>query len=149
MELLLLKDVGPLGRRGAVVKVADGYARNYLLPRGLAIPATARNKTSLAQQLARETKKAAAERGRAEEDAARLTNVALTFAKLANETGELYGSVSAAEVAQALEERGFTVDKKHVTFNEPVVRLGVFTAVVKLYEGVEAPIPVTVVKPEG
>ena len=149
MELVLLQNVAKLGRRGAVVKVAAGYARNYLIPRQLAVPVTAKNRAALTAQLERVSRKEEDHRARAEETAQRLTNVALTVAKLANEGGELYGSLTAAEVAGALAELGFAVDKKQIAFDAPAARLGVFTARVQLYEGVEAAIPVTVVRPES
>ena len=149
MELVLLQNVAKLGRRGAVEKVAPGYARNYLVPRQLAVPVTAKNRAALTAQLERVSRKEENHRARAEETAQRLTNVALTFAKLANDGGELYGSLTAAEVADALAELGFAVDKKQIAFDTPAARVGVFTARVQLYEGVEAAIPVTVVRPES
>jgi large subunit ribosomal protein L9 len=148
MELILLQDVEKLGRRGAVVKVADGRARNYLLPRGLAVPVTAKNRAALAAELERVSSREESAREGAEEEAARLAEAALKFEKLCNEDGELYGSVTAGEVATALAERGFDVDRKQVTFDEPVSHIGIFTARVKLVEGVEAPVSVTVVRPE-
>lgn len=149
MEVLLIKNVEKLGRRGAVVKVADGYARNYLFPRGLAVIATAKNRDSLAAVVAREDKKLAAQREQAAAVAAQLTNVSLTFEKLANENGELYGSLAPQEVAEALASRGFALDKKQIHFDEPAARLGVFTARVRLFEGVEAAVPVTIERQES
>jgi large subunit ribosomal protein L9 len=148
MELILVKDVDKLGRRGAVVKVARGYARNYLLPRGLAVPVTAKNRAALAAELERVAAREGRVRAEAEVVAARLAEVALRFEKLSNESGELYGSVTAAEVAAALAERGFDVDKKQVHFDEPIAHIGIFAGRVRLAEGVEATVPLTVVRPE-
>ena len=148
MELILLQDVEKLGRRGAVVNVADGYARNYLLPRGLAVPVTDKNRAALAAELERVSSRKESAREGARDEAARLAEVALKFEKLCNEAGELYGSVTAGEIAEAFAERGFDVDRKQVTFDEPVSHIGMFTARIKLVEGVEAPVSVTVVRPE-
>lgn len=148
MELILLQDVEKLGPRGAIVKVARGHARNYLIPRGLALPVTDKNRAALAAELERAAARRDDLRQGAEEAAARLAGVALKFEKLCNESGELYGSVTAAEVAAALAERGFDVDRKQVSFDEPIAHVGMFTARVKFVEGVEAPVSVTVVRPE-
>ena len=148
MELILLKDVDKLGPRGAVVKVARGYARNYLLPRGLAAPVTEKNRAVLAAELERTVAREDRIRAGAEAVAARLAEVSLRFEKLCNESGELYGSVTAAEVAAAIAERGFDVDKKQVSFDEPVAHIGMFAGRVKLAEGVEVNVPLTVVRPE-
>ena len=148
MELILLKDVDKLGPRGAVVKVARGYARNYLLPRGLAAPVTEKNRVVLVAELERAAARETRIRAGAEAVAARLAEVSLRFEKLCNESGELYGSVTAAEVAAAIVERGFDVDKKQVSFDEPVAHIGMFAGRVKLAEGVEVSVPLTVVRPE-
>jgi large subunit ribosomal protein L9 len=148
MELILLQDVDKLGPRGAVVKVARGYARNYLLPRGLAAPVTEKNRAALAAELERVAARRDRARAGAEEAAGRFAEVSLRFEKLCNEGGELYGSVTAAEVADALAARGFDVDKKQVAFDEPIAHIGMFAGRVKLAEGVEVTVPITVVRPE-
>jgi large subunit ribosomal protein L9 len=148
MELILMRDIEKLGRRGAVVKVADGYARNYLIPRRLAVPVTDKNRAALAAEMERVAGHDARLREDAQETAARLAEVALKFEKRCNESGELYGSVTAGEVAEAFAERGFDVDRKQVSFDEPITHIGIFTARLKLLEGVEAAISVTVVRPE-
>ena len=148
MELILVQDVEKLGRRGAIVKVADGYARNYLIPRGLAVPVTNKNRAALVAELERVAGSKKRLRDGAREEAARLAEVALKFEKLCNESGELYGSVTAGEIAAAFAERGFDVDRKLVSFDEPISYIGMFTVRVKLVEGVEAPVSVTVVRPE-
>ncbi len=130
------------------MKVARGHARNYLIPRGLAIPVTDKNRSALAAEAERVSSRKESAREGAREEAARLAEVALKFEKLCNEDGELYGSVTAGEIAAALAERGFDVDRKLVTFDEPISHIGIFTARVRLVEGVEAPVSVTVVRPE-
>ncbi|UCH77605.1 MAG: 50S ribosomal protein L9 [Candidatus Coatesbacteria bacterium] len=149
MELILLQDVENLGRRGAIVKVARGYARNYLLPRGVAIPVTAKNRAAVQAELERTTARRDRLREGAEAEAARLAEAALSFEKLCNEEGELYGSVTATEVATALAALGFDVDKKNVSFDEPISHIGMFTARVRFADGVEGTVPITVVKPEA
>ncbi len=148
MELMLMQDVDKLGRRGAIVKVANGYARNYLIPQRLAVPVTDKNRAALAAELERVAGSKERLRDGAQEEAARLAEVALKFEKLCNESGELYGSVTAGEIAAALAERGFDVDRKLVSFDEPISHIGIFTARVKLVEDVEAPVSVTVVRSE-
>jgi large subunit ribosomal protein L9 len=148
MELILLKDVDKLGPRGAVVKVARGYARNYLLPRGLAAPVTEKNRAAVAAEIERAVAREDRLRTQAEAEAGRFVEVSLRFEKLCNESGELYGSVTAAEVAAALAERGLDVDKKQVSFDEPIAHIGMFAGRIKLAEGVEVTVPITVVRPE-
>ncbi len=148
VELVLTQDVPHLGPRGAVVTVSAGYARNYLLPRRLAVVATAGSKAAAAAYRSRAAKRAEERRAQATEVASRLVNVALAFRKLSNEKGELYGSLSAAEVAEALAREGFEVDKRQISFDEPVSRLGFFAARVKLFEGVEVSVPITVIRQE-
>lgn len=149
MEVLLLRDVAKLGRKGDVVKVAPGFARNYLFPRNAAVPATERNRGCLAAQAKRSQLRAAQALEAARETAARLTNVSLIFRKLANDNGDLYGSVTAAEVSEALAHDGFDVDKRHISFEVPVTRLGSYAATVKLAEDLLVHIPLTVLRPEG
>jgi large subunit ribosomal protein L9 len=149
MELILLQDVEHLGRRGAIVKVARGYARNYLLPRGVAVPVTDKNRAAVQAELERTTARRDRLREGAEGEAARLAEASLSFEKLCNDQGELYGSVTAAEVATALAAQGFDVDKKNVSFDEPIAHIGMFTARVRFAEGVEGTVPITVVKPEA
>jgi large subunit ribosomal protein L9 len=148
MELILLKNVDKLGERGAIVKVAPGYARNYLIPQGLGTPVTAKNRAALEAEVERAGRREERLRAGAEEAAAKFVDVSLRFEKLCNESGELYGSVTAAEVAEALAERGFEVDKKQVLFDETPSHIGIFAAHIKFAEGVEAPVSITVVKPE-
>jgi len=148
MEVILREHVENLGHRGDVVKVAAGYARNYLLPRKLALPVTEENR----RQVERERKVAdvreLAERQDAEGVAARMAELELSFARRVGENDTLYGSVTAADIAQALAERAFDVEKRKVHLQEPLKQLGEFTVPVKLHRDVSAQLKVRVVKLE-
>jgi large subunit ribosomal protein L9 len=146
MEIILREDVPHLGKTGEVVKVKDGYARNYLLPKGLAYPATAANKTRIAFEADRITKQRAAERADAETEAARLGAVHLSFAVKVGEEDKLYGSVTASDIQRKLEEQGFRLDKRKVDLPEPIRELGEFRVGLKIHPDVRPEILVTVVK---
>ena len=145
MEVILLEEVTGLGSRGATVKVSPGYARNYLLPRKLAIPA-AHNKGNLLQTLAkqRETRDARL-RAEAEAFAARLTGTHLTIPALAGEEGVLFGSVTAAEICEALVRKHLPVDRRQVHLEEHIKTLGVHEVSIRLHGGVSATVTVEVV----
>src|SRR6266478_3704728 len=134
MEVILREDVQHLGAAGDVVKVKDGYARNFLLPKGLAYPA---------QRIA---KQRAAEKGAAETEAARIAEVRLTFAVKVGEEDKLYGSVTASDVQRKLEELGIRVDKRRVDLPEPIRELGEFRVGIKLHPDVRPEIQVSLVK---
>jgi large subunit ribosomal protein L9 len=146
MEVILRDHVDHLGKRGEVVKVADGYARNYLLPRKLALPATDANK----QWIARERKIAEAregeERGAAESLADRLVVLDLTIARKVGDNDQLYGSVTNADIAELLKEKGFDVDRRKILLPDPLRTLGESLVPVKLHRDVTAQLKVTVVK---
>ncbi|MGH9329806.1 MAG: 50S ribosomal protein L9 [Vicinamibacterales bacterium] len=147
MEVILREHVENLGRRGEIVKVAEGYARNYLLPRKLALAVTDSNK----RQIERERKVAEVreleEKTQAEAFAARLANVEIAIARrVGGENDTLYGSVTSADVAHALEKQGFTVDKRKVQLAEPLKQLGEFTVPVKIHREVIAQLRVKVVR---
>ena len=148
MEVILRDHVDNLGRRGEVVKVADGYARNYLLPRKLALPATEANK----KWIERERKIAEArdqeERGAADAIASRLTVLELTIAKKVGENDQLYGSVTNADIAEVLAKKGFEVDRRKILLPDPIKSLGEHTVPVKLHRDVTAQLKVTVAKEE-
>src|SRR5437763_4375222 len=146
MEIILREDVQHLGAAGDVVKVKDGYARNYLLPKGLAYPATEANKKKIAYEAARIARQRAAERGAAETEAAKLADVHLSFAVKVGEEDKLYGSVTAGDVQRKIEELGIHVDKRKVDLPEPIRELGDFRAGVKVHPGVRPEIRVSVVK---
>jgi large subunit ribosomal protein L9 len=145
MEVILREHVEHLGRRGDIVKVAEGYARNYLLPRKLALAVTEANK----RQIDREKKIAevrdAEEKAQAEALAQRLTETPIEIARRVGEQDALYGSVTSADVAHALQGRGFDVDKRRVHLPDPLKSLGEFTVPVKIHRDVTAQVTVKVV----
>jgi len=146
MEVILREDVQHLGAAGDVVKVKDGYARNYLLPKGLAYPATDANKKKIAYEAARIAKQRAAEKSSAETEAARIAEVRLTFSVKVGEEDKLYGSVTASDIQRKLEETGIHVDKRKVDLPEPIHELGEFRVGIKIHPDVRPEILVTVVK---
>ncbi len=146
MKLLLMKDVAHLGIVGDEVEVTGGYARNYLLPHGLAVEPTERN----LRLIAHERKKAAEQRRLRHEElvkaSERINGVEVTIHAAANEEGVLYGSVGPREIASALRDEGHAVDASHVGLHEPIRRLDSVAVPVKLAEGVEAEVKVWVVR---
>ena len=148
MEVILRDHVEHVGERGEIVKVADGYARNYLLPRKLALPATEANK----QWIARERKIAEAreseERGAAEALADRLVTLDLSVARRVGDNDQLYGSVTNADIADLLKEKGFEIDRRKILLPDPLRALGESHVPVKLHRDVTAQLKVTVVKEE-
>lgn len=137
MEVLLIDNVVNLGARGDVVNVKDGYARNYLLPRKLALPVTAGNKRQIELEKARAEKLRAKELADAHSLKEKLEQVALSVAKKAGENGHLFGSVTNAEVADLLRAQGFTLEKQSITVPH-VKAVGAFTVDIRLYSGVHA-----------
>lgn len=146
MEIILRADVQHLGKVGEVVKVKDGYARNYLLPKGLAYPATEANKKRIAYEGERLVKQQAAEKTAAEAEAARLADVELTFPMKVGEEEKLYGSVTASDIQRRLEELGIHVDKRKIDLAEPIRELGEFKVGIKIHPDVRPEVRVTVVK---
>jgi large subunit ribosomal protein L9 len=146
MEIILRQDVQHLGKVGEVVKVKDGYARNYLLPQGLAYPATDANKKRIAYEGERLAKQRAAEKSAAETEATRLAEVQLTFAVKVGEEDKLYGSVTASDIQRKLEELGIHVDKRKIDLAEPIRELGQFSVGIKIHPEVRPEVRVTVVK---
>ena len=146
MEIILREDVQHLGKAGEVVKVKDGYARNYLLPQWLAYTATEANKKRITFEANRIAKERAAEKATAEIEAARLVDVRLTFTAKVGEEEKLYGSVTASDIQRQLEEQGFHVDKRKVDLPEPIRELGEFRVGIKIHPDVRPEILVTVVK---
>ena len=145
MEVILREHVESLGRRGDIVKVAEGYARNYLLPRKLALPVTDNNK----RQIERERKVAEArdleEKSAAEAIAVRLTQLEIEIPRRVGENDTLYGSVTSADIAQALKDKGFDVDKRKVVLADPLKALGENTVPVRIHREVTAQVKVKVV----
>jgi large subunit ribosomal protein L9 len=147
MEVILKEDVDTLGHRGDVVRVADGYGRNFLLPKKLAIEATAANRNVIDQMKQSALRRSAKEKESAQELVAQMEQVELTFTRKVGENDHLFGSVTAGEIAQQLEHKGFTIDRRKLQLEEPLRQLGEFHVPVKLHREVTAHIKVTV-KPE-
>jgi len=145
MEVILKEDVLHLGHRGDVVKVADGYARNYLLPRKLALRATLANKAVIEQMKAAAARRFATEKAQAEEQAARLEPILLEFTRKSSETGHLFGSVTSADIATALAAQGFEVDRRKIHLDEPLKSVGEFNVAIRLYREVTAHVKVKVI----
>ena len=145
MEVILKEDVANLGHRGDVVKVADGYGRNFLLPRKLALQATLANKAVIEQMKAASARRSATEKAQAEALVTKLEPVVLTFTRKSGESGQLFGSVTPADIAGELENKGFEVDRRKIQLNEPIKSLGNFNVAVKLHREVTAHLKVQVV----
>jgi large subunit ribosomal protein L9 len=144
MEVILKEDVNKLGQRGDVVKVADGYGRNFLLPQKLAMEATAANKVVIDQMKQAAVRRSAKEKSEAELLVAQLNNVELVFERRVGENDHLFGSVTAAEITNQLEQRGFTIDRRKLQLEEPLRQLGEFHVPIKLHREVTAHVKVTV-----
>ncbi|MGA3009343.1 MAG: 50S ribosomal protein L9 [Terracidiphilus sp.] len=144
MEVILKDDVIHLGNRGDIVKVADGYARNFLLPRKLAMQATSANKAVVEQMKNAAERRSASEKALAEALAVKLEPVALDFTRKSGEAGRLFGSVTSADVAAALEAKGFEIDRRKIQLDEPLKSVGEFSVPIRLYREVTAHVKVTV-----
>jgi large subunit ribosomal protein L9 len=144
MEVILREHVDNLGQRGEVVKVADGYARNYLLPRKLALPATEGNKRQIERERVKFEAHEAEERRVAEALAARLGNVDVEIVRKVGETEVLYGSVTSADIAAALASKGFEIDRRKLHLTEPIKNLGEYDIPLRLHREVTVPIKVRV-----
>jgi large subunit ribosomal protein L9 len=148
MEVILREDVDKLGDRGQIVKVADGYARNFLLPKRLAVPATAANKKIVEQERQAHLRREAKEIGDAADLAKLLSGVSVTFKQKAGEQDQLFGSVTAKDIAEALEKKDFTIERRKIHLEEPIKQLGQYKVTVKLHREVSAEIEVNVEKEE-
>jgi large subunit ribosomal protein L9 len=146
MEVILKEDVAKLGSRGDVVKVAEGYGRNFLLPRKLAIEATKGNKAVIEQMKAAAVRRSAKEKAQAEELAKQFEGVSVAFQRRAGEHDQLFGSVTAGDIADALAKKGFNVDRRKVQLHEPLKTLGEFTVPVKLHKDVTTHLKVVIEK---
>lgn len=144
MEVILKEDVNKLGHRGDVVKVADGYGRNYLLPEKLAIEATLANKAVIEQMKASAVRKSAKEKTGAEQLATQLSAVELVFERKVGENEHLFGSVTSGDIAQQLEAKGFTIDRRKISLEEPLKTIGEYHVPVKLHREVTSHVKVTV-----
>ena len=148
IEVLLREHIDNLGRRGEVVKVANGYARNYLLPRKLALPVTGANTRQVERERAAAEKVEAAERQVAEALASRLAAVDCVIARRVGEKETLYGSVTNADIAELLAGQQFEIDKRKIQLADPIKEIGEFTVPVRLHRDVTAELKVRVVKAE-
>ena len=135
MEVILKEDVNKLGHRGDVVKVADGYGRNYLLPGKLAIEATAANSA---------VRKSAKEKAQSEDLSKQMQDVELVFERKVGEHEHLFGSVTSGDIAQQLEQKGFPIDRRKISLEEPLKTLGEFHVPVKLHREVTTHVKVTI-----
>jgi len=144
MEVILREDISNLGHRGDVVKVADGYGRNYLLPKNLAMEATPANKAVIEQMKAAAVRRSAKEKAEAEQLVVQLNAVALVFERKVGEGDHLFGSVTSADIAQGLASKGFDVDRRKVQLDEPLKSTGEFHIPVKLHREVTAHVSITV-----
>lgn len=144
MEVILKEDVNNLGHRGDVVKVAPGYGRNYLLPQNLAMEANAANKAVIEQMKNAAVRRSAKEKTEAEALVAQLDAIALTFSRKTGENDHLFGSVTSSDIAQQLEEKGFTIDRRKIHLDEPLKSLGDFLVPVRLHREVTAHVKVVV-----
>jgi large subunit ribosomal protein L9 len=145
MEVILKEDVVNLGHRGDVVKVADGYGRNFLLPRKLALQATDANKAVIEQMKTAAARRSASEKIQAEQLLSKLEPVLLSFTRKSGDGGHLFGSVTSADIAAELAAKGFEVDRRKIVLNEPLKSLGEHSVTIKLHREVTAHLKVKVV----
>lgn len=146
MEVILKEDVAKLGSRGDVVKVAEGYGRNFLLPRKLAIEATRANRAVIDQMKAAAARRSEREKADAESVAKRLEGVTVTFQRRSGEHDQLFGSVTSADVAAELEKQGHAVDRRKIQLHEPLKTLGEFTVPVRLHKDISTHVKVVIGK---
>ena len=146
MEVILREFVEKLGKRGEIVKVSDGYARNYLLPRKLALPVTEGNKKHVERERKIVETREAGEKSQAEAIAARLSTIDITIARRVGDTEQLYGSVTAADITEFLKGKGFDVDRRKLILPEAIKSIGEHDVPLKLHREVTVPLKVKVVK---
>lgn len=148
MEVILRDEIVNLGNRGDLVKVADGYARNFLLPRRLAVAATESNKKIVEQEGQAHLRREAKEMGEAQGLAKLLNGVSVTIAQKAGEAEQLFGSVTVKDIADALQKQDFTIERRKIHLDVPIKQLGQYKIEVRLYKDVTAEIEVNVIKEE-
>ncbi len=146
MEVILREDIDKLGNRGQVVKVAPGYARNYLLPKRLAVAATEANKKIVDQERNAHLRREAKALSDAQDLAKLMGNVSITIAQKAGENDVLFGSVTAKDIADQLEKQGYTIERRNVQLAEPIKQLGEHKVPVRLHREVTIEVPVNVVR---
>src|SRR4030042_1118347 len=146
MEVILNKDVDKIGKAGACIKVKDGFARNFLIPNGLALPLTPSNLKRLEHEKKRKIRQTQKIQKESEDLKMRLESLSLTMPASAKEEDELFGSVTSQDIAALLKEEGFEIDKRNVLLDEPIKALGIYEIPIKLHSEVTAKIKVWVVK---
>ncbi len=146
MEVILREDVPQLGQRGDIVTVKNGYARNYLLPRKLAMEATPGNRKQVAGMKAAAARREATEKTSADSLATQLAEVVLTIPAKAGESDQLFGSVTTMDIAEGLEAKGFAIDKRRILLEEPIKTVGEYTVPLRLHRQVTASVKVNVVR---
>lgn len=148
MEVILREDIENLGNRGNVVKVAPGYARNYLLPKKLAVPATEANKKIVEQERQAHLRREAKQASEAQDLGKLVGGTVLTIKAKAGENDQLFGSVTAKDVAEALEAKGFSIDRRKIQLDEPIRTLGEHKVTIRLHREVSTEVAVNVVREE-
>jgi large subunit ribosomal protein L9 len=146
MEVILKEDVTKLGSRGEVVKVAEGYGRNYLIPKKLAIEATAANRAVIEQMKASAVRRSAREKGDAQALAQQVESVTLSFTRKSGERDQLFGSVTSADIASELEHKGVQIDRRKIQLDEPLKHVGEFNVPVKLHKDITVQLKVVINK---
>ena len=149
MEVILKEDINKLGHRGDVVKVAEGYGRNYLIPHKLAIEATAGNKAVIEQMKACRGAQVGRRKRQRRSPGQQLSGVAVEFTRKSGEKEQLFGSVTSSDIAHALEAKGFTIDRRKIQLDVPLKTVGEFKVPVKLHKDVTVSVKVTVAKEAG
>jgi len=149
MEVILKEDVPKLGARGDVVKVAEGYGRNFLLPRKLAIEANAANKAVIEQMKAAAVRRSAKEKHEAESLSQQFEGLSVSFQRRSGENDQLFGSVTSSDIVEGLEKKGFHLDRRKIQLHEPLKSLGEFDVPVKLHKDVTAHLKVVIEKEAG
>ena len=148
MEIILREDIDKLGQRGQIVKVAPGFARNFLLPRKLAVPATESNKKIVEQERQAHLRREAKQTAEAQDLGKMMASVSVTIRQKAGENDQLFGSVTANDISVALEKLGYSIDRKKVQLEEAIKTLGDFQVTLRLHRDVSIEVPVHVVKEE-
>jgi large subunit ribosomal protein L9 len=148
MEVILREDIAKLGARGEVIKVADGYARNFLIPQRLAVPATPSNKKIIEQERLAHLRREAKEQAGAEDLAKLMAALTVTIAQKAGEQEQLFGSVTAKDIAEVLEKQNFHIDRRKIQLHDPIKQLGEHKVTIRLHREVPVEITVQVIREE-
>jgi large subunit ribosomal protein L9 len=146
MKIILKEDIKKLGKMGQIVDVADGYARNYLVPKGLAVEASTKNIRSLEHEKKIIQEKARKHKDSAQDLASRITALTLTIKAKAGEEEKLFGSVTTMDIAEALLAQGVEIEKKKIVLEEPIKRLGSYSVQIKLHPDVSVPLTIEVIQ---